>query len=103
MEIRLQDLGKRFERTWIFRKLDFNFNAGGKYAILGSNGSGKSTLLQIISAYQTQTEGEISHICNGKKIPAAGVYNHIGLATPYLDLPEELTLQELLKFHAKLK
>ena len=103
MEIILQDIGKRFERSWIFRHVDYTFKTGAKYAILGSNGSGKSTLLQVISGYQSQTSGDISYISNGKKILPPQFYKYISIATPYLDLPEELTLEELLNFHAKFK
>lgn len=103
LEIQLQNIGKRFERNWIFRQVNYTFKSGGKYAILGSNGSGKSTLLQLISGYQSQTEGEIFYIRDSKKILPANFYQYISLATPYLDLPEELTLLEVLQFHSKFK
>ena len=46
MKITLQNLGKRYNREWIFRHIEYEFIVGKKYAITGSNGSGKSTLLQ---------------------------------------------------------
>ncbi|MGZ5242687.1 MAG: ABC transporter ATP-binding protein [Bacteroidia bacterium] len=103
MEIHLQNIGKKFERNWIFRQVNYTFKTGGKYAILGSNGSGKSTLLQLVSGYLSQTEGDVFYIRDGKKILPANFYKHLSLATPYLDLPEELSLLELLHFHAKFK
>lgn len=48
MTISLSDLGKRFNRDWIFRRLTYEFSAGNSYALIGPNGSGKSTLLQVI-------------------------------------------------------
>jgi ABC-type multidrug transport system ATPase subunit len=102
MEIRLEHIGKKYGRSWIFRKVNLSFFSGEKYAILGSNGSGKSTLLQLISGYQTPTEGNIWYQ-NEKKIKPEQFYRHIALATPYIELPEELTLIELLHFHSRFK
>ncbi len=103
MEIILQNIGKKFERSWIFSEVNYTFKSGKKYAILGSNGSGKSTLLQVISGYISQTKGDIFYIKEGKKIVPQGFYKYISLATPYLDLPEELTLIEMLSFHARFR
>ena len=49
MKIKLTNVGKRFNREWIFRHLTFEFHSKRSYAIIGPNGSGKSTLLQIIA------------------------------------------------------
>ncbi len=61
MQIELKNLGKRFNRQWIFRKLDYLFESGKSYAITGHNGSGKSTLLQIIAGALEKTEGLIQY------------------------------------------
>ncbi|MBI3239362.1 MAG: ATP-binding cassette domain-containing protein, partial [Flavobacteriia bacterium] len=45
MSITLNNLGKKFNREWIFRNLTLTINSGEKLVILGGNGSGKSTLL----------------------------------------------------------
>ncbi|MGZ3819766.1 MAG: ATP-binding cassette domain-containing protein, partial [Mucilaginibacter sp.] len=49
MNITLQNIGRRFNRDWIFRNIDYTFTPGQTYAILGPNGSGKSTLLQVLN------------------------------------------------------
>jgi len=103
MNIKLTNVGKRFNREWIFRNLDFEFRSGSSYAITGPNGSGKSTLLQIISGATTFNEGSIEYYIADKKIEEEKVYNHISIAAPYLELVEEMTLTEFLEFHAKLK
>lgn len=71
--------------------------------LLGPNGSGKSTFLQLLSGYVSPTSGEISWTNKGSTVPAAEVYKSVSLATPYLELPEELTLMELLDFHFQFK
>jgi ATPase subunit of ABC transporter with duplicated ATPase domains len=62
MQITLNNVGKRFNREWIFRHCNYQFQQGNSYAITGSNGSGKSTLLQVISGALTHSEGNIE--CN---------------------------------------
>lgn len=48
MKIESTNLGKRFNREWVFRHFNFNSEEGKTYVILGPNGSGKSTLLQTL-------------------------------------------------------
>lgn len=59
MQISLQQASKRFNKEWIFRNLDYTFELGQHYALIGNNGSGKSTLLQIIAGYSSLTKGTI--------------------------------------------
>jgi ABC-type multidrug transport system ATPase subunit len=103
MEINLTNLGKRFNRDWIFRNLDFQFENGKHYAITGPNGSGKSTLLQLISGSAVYNEGKIDYLQNGKHFSADKVFQKISFAAPYLDTIEEMTLTEFFLFHDKMK
>lgn len=100
MIITLSNIGKRYNREWIFRNLDYTFTAPKKYAITGSNGSGKSTLLQVIAGAVTHNEGSISP---GNGNQETELYQHIAIAAPYLELIEEMTANELLGFHAAFK
>jgi ABC-type multidrug transport system ATPase subunit len=103
MKIRLTNVGKRFNREWIFRNLDFEFHSQRCFAITGPNGSGKSTLLQIIAGATTFNEGGIEYFLADKIIAEEKAYAHISIAAPYLELVEEMTLAEFLQFHASLK
>lgn len=103
MQISLSDIGKRFNRDWIFRKLSMQFIAGEYYAITGPNGSGKSTLLQIIGGAVSHSEGAAEYIADGKKIEPDKAFNYISIAAPYEELIEEMTLVEFLEFHRKFK
>ena len=103
MKIKLTNVGKRFNREWIFRNLSFEFQSTTSYAITGPNGSGKSTLLQIIAGATTFNEGGIEYFSGEKKILSENVYTKISIAAPYLELVEEMTLTEFLHFHSKLK
>ena len=128
MNILLENIGKRFNKEWIFRNVNYEFSSGNKYAILGTNGCGKSTLLQIIAGASSQTEGEISiiptpHLNELRSQPSVvhkgglsrstlsplgrdgegWLFRNLSLAAPYLELPEEMTWNEAVKFHGKFK
>src|ERR1700722_7437779 len=61
MKITLTNVGKRFNRDWVFRHIHYEFTIGHSYAIIGPNGSGKSTLLQIIAGAVAESEGSIEY------------------------------------------
>ncbi|GAA4303121.1 ABC transporter ATP-binding protein [Compostibacter hankyongensis] len=103
MTISLENIGKRFNYEWVFRHLSTGFHAGNSYAILGPNGSGKSTLLQLLAGSLQHSEGSIRYSLGNRPLPQEQVFRHLALATPYLELIEELTLMELLRFHARFK
>jgi ABC-type multidrug transport system ATPase subunit len=106
MKISLTDAGKRFNRDWIFRHLNYQFEAGNSYAITGPNGSGKSTLLQVLSGSMELSEGNGQWAIGNGQQPAVDherVYNYISICAPYLELVEEMTLVEFLEFHHNFK
>lgn len=103
MTINLSGIGKRFNTEWIFRNLNFEFSAGGKYAITGPNGSGKSTLLQLIGSYILPNAGNIKYSLNGKELSSEKAATAISLAAPYLEVVEEMTLKEFFHFHFQMK
>lgn len=103
MIIRLQNTGKRYRLEWIFRGIDYDLQAPGRYAVLGPNGSGKSTLLKVLSGHLSPSKGRISFEQNGRILEPDVVYRSVSYAAPYIELIEEFTLEEALKFHAGLK
>ena len=103
MKILLSDAGKRYNREWIFRHLTYEFNTGNAYAITGNNGSGKSTLLQVIAGAVQHNEGKVDFLLDGTSIEPEQHHRHLSIAAPYLELPEEMTLTEVLDFHQSFK
>ena len=102
MKIILENIGKRFNKEWIFRNISYEFSGANKYSILGTNGSGKSTLLQIIAGSLTQTEGRITYDAPALKgEDNQSPFRDLGLAAPYLELAEEMTWRESVKFQGK--
>lgn len=103
MQINLENLGRRFNREWIFKDINYQFVNNQAYAILGINGSGKSTLLQVISGTLIPSTGNLTYTNNGNIIVHENYYKSISLAAPYLELIEDFTLKEVLEFHFKFK
>ena len=105
MNITLENAGKRYNREWVFRHFDYTFLKGKKYAITGFNGSGKSTLLQVIAGALMYNEGKVYYrnIETHEKREITEPYKNISIATPYLELIEEMTSTELLTFHSTFK
>jgi ABC-type multidrug transport system ATPase subunit len=103
MKIALDKLGRRFNREWIFKNIDYTFEQGQSYAILGINGSGKSTLLQVLSGALTPSSGSLTYTLNNQNVDAEDIYKHLIIAAPYLELIEEFTLLEVLNFHFQFK
>ncbi len=66
MKITLANIGKKFNRQWIFKDIDWEFKSNETVALVGNNGSGKSTLLQIIFNFQTYSKGSIKYELHGK-------------------------------------
>lgn len=103
IRIELQKAEKKFTHQWIFRDLNLKIDGPGYTALLGHNGSGKSTLLQVLAGYQSLTAGSINFYQEDRKIPNEDWHDFLSLAAPYLDLPEEYRLSELLGFYMGFK
>lgn len=107
MRIKLSNAGKRFNREWIFRRVDLEFNSSFSYAITGPNGSGKSTLLQCIGGMLQVSEGKIKfeeELADGSNLSAdENIYRQISFCAPYLDVIEEMSFLEFLHFHNRFK
>lgn len=103
VNLNLQNIGKRFNRDWIFRGINIQLNSGSRIAVLGSNGSGKSTIAKIMSGFIIPSEGTVQLSIDNKLIHTDQYYQHLSYAAPYLELPEEFTLAELINFQRKLK
>lgn len=103
MKITLSNAGKRFNREWIFRRADLQFQSSIAYAITGPNGSGKSTLLQSIGGILQLSEGSIQYANAKGEVRSEEVYQAVSFCAPYLDVIEEMNLVEFFEFHQQFK
>jgi ABC-type multidrug transport system ATPase subunit len=93
MKIIATGISKKFRQEWVFKALNYTFESGKSYAIVGQNGAGKSTLLKTLAQYSLPNKGtvEFEGIIDD-------VNRQISFAAPYSELIEEFTLPELLNF-----
>jgi ABC-type multidrug transport system ATPase subunit len=101
--IQVKNASKRFHNEWIFKNLDLELSSGDTLAITGGNGSGKSTLLKCLSGAIPLTSGTIQYQAGSTQISEEHWFRSLALATPYLELPEEFTLSEVINFHFQFK
>lgn len=126
MDLKLKNIGKRYNYEWIFREVNYDFTSDNNYVILGANGSGKSTLLQVIAGNLIASEGSIEYrsqkleVRSEKQelihetkdsrqktqdliIPEEEIFKHLSFASPYLELFDEFTLIESIEFQGQFK
>ncbi len=94
MEIKIENIKKKYGKKEVLKGIDFSVSAGKCVGILGGNGCGKSTLLSILAGIQTADEGKF--ICDGKDLLAfskkrASLVGYIPQGTPLI---EELTAKD---------
>ncbi|UFH56187.1 ATP-binding cassette domain-containing protein [Spirosoma sp. KNUC1025] len=103
MKLVAEQLGKKYRKEWIFRRVNLTLSAGTSYTFVGPNGSGKSTLLQLLAGNLPASEGQLIYSLNNTVIEPDDWFRQVSIAAPYLELIEELTLDELLIFHQTFK
>tara|TARA_R110002020_G_scaffold145331_4_gene318596 strand:- start:524 stop:1144 length:621 start_codon:yes stop_codon:yes gene_type:complete len=103
LKIQLEEASKRFQYEWVFKNLSLELSQGNSLAITGSNGSGKSTLLKCLSGAVPITSGKIDYVIDGKSISETEWFSLLAISAPYMEVPEEFSLEELLNFHFKFK
>ena len=96
--LKAQQLGHRYGRRVLFKKLSLLASSGESWAITGSNGSGKSTLLKILAGLLRPARGKVILLDNGRPVPIEEHPLRIGLVAPYVNVYDDLTLRENLTF-----
>ncbi|MGZ3902454.1 MAG: ABC transporter ATP-binding protein [Bacteroidia bacterium] len=95
VSIQLNNISKKYINEWIFKNVSLTISPSQKMVVLGSNGSGKSTLLQTIAAFLIPTKGELTWNNGPQKIEDDLIFKHLSMASPYMELVEDFTLEEM--------
>ncbi|GGH66593.1 MAG: ATP-binding cassette domain-containing protein [Bacteroidetes bacterium] len=104
MQVKLEDIGKKYDRHFVFRGVSVDLFPDTRVAILGGNGSGKSTLLKVISGSLTATTGKLSIIDDsGASIPVMDYMRKVAFTGPYTEVIEEFNLREIVDFQSKFR
>ena len=103
MKITINNAGKRFNYEWVLKNIRYTFESGNAYAVLGPNGSGKSTLLRMIAGLLAPSTGTIIYEEGNHPIEVDQIFRKLSISAPYLELVEELTLEEHFAFQQQFK
>ena len=100
--LEVSGLTKRFRSVDAVKNLSFSLSAGSIVGLLGGNGAGKTTTLSMLLGLLVPTTGTIrlfgqDFIRNRHK-----VLHRMNFCSPYVDLPQRLTVRENLHVFARL-
>ena len=96
MELVIKDLKKSFETKKVLNGINFNFEEGKIYGLLGRNGAGKTTLFNCLNDDLEIDEGKF--YIKDKKDERDVTANDIGYVLSLPIVPDFLTGREFLKF-----
>ena len=99
LSVEWNKLGKRFGLKWVFKNLEGSIPAGSHVVVHGANGSGKSTFGKLLVGATDSTEGEIKWQFSGEEIELDDIPQRIAWAAPFMEVPEDMTISEVLDFH----
>lgn len=96
MKLEIKNLSKKFGKKEVLKNIDYTFDQGVVYALLGRNGAGKTTLFSLISEQIKKDSGNIYLIDENEKKELDFRDVFFMVAEP--DLPKFLTGREFIKF-----
>lgn len=96
MKLVLKDICKSFERKEVLKKINFEFEEGKIYGLLGRNGAGKTTLFNCINEDRELSDGTFYLQESNTKIKVKP--EDIGYVMSIPVVPKFLTGREFLKF-----
>jgi ABC-type multidrug transport system ATPase subunit len=103
ISVEWEGLGKKFGLRWVFRELAGGIMAGEHIVIKGANGSGKSTLGKLLVGNSDSSNGGVIWKMNGVGIDIDDIPQKIAWAAPFMDVPEEMTVREVVEFHSQFR
>ena len=94
--LKLENIGFRYGDKPVLRQINYSFEPGKIYGIVGKSGSGKTTLLSVMSGLAEPSEGRI--LCRGEDLTARDKYIYrsrdIGVIFQNFNLLTKLTAAE---------
>lgn len=100
MQLHIKGLCKQFDKKAVLKSVDFDFQEGFLYSVLGRNGAGKTTLFRCISGDLFYEEGKVE--LEEKGISRPLTFEDAGIVSASPVLPDFLTGYEFISFFVKL-
>ncbi len=96
MQLKIENLHKSFQEKEVLKGIDFTFEEGKIYGLLGRNGSGKTTFFNCLNHDIPFEEGTFTLVDQKENRPLE--LEDIGYVLSTPNVPEFLTAREFLKF-----
>jgi len=103
MKLLVKNLVKRFVSTIAVDDISFDIEKNSTLGLLGPNGCGKTTSIGMMLGLITPSSGEI--FINGIRLESKNRIKLLSLmnfASPYIELPKKLTVEQNLEVYARL-
>ncbi len=96
MQLIIEHLAKSYDKRQVLRDIDFAFDSGKIYGLLGRNGAGKTTLFNCLNRDIKADSGSFSLMQDGQRRTVSA--DDVGYVPSTPTVPEFLTGREFLKF-----
>jgi ABC-2 type transport system ATP-binding protein len=100
--ISVEHLSKNFATVTAVDNVSFEIEHGATYALLGANGAGKTTTLAMLLGLLLPSAGSIRVLGVDMLRDRYQVLHRMNYSSPYVDLPQRLTVRENLTVYARL-
>ncbi|MEQ8967840.1 MAG: ABC transporter ATP-binding protein [Azospirillaceae bacterium] len=100
--IAVEGLTKRFGPVTAVDGIDFTVRAGMTTALLGGNGAGKTTTIAMLLGLLLPTSGTIRVLGVDMRRARYDVLPRLNFSSPYVDLPQRLTVRQNLAVYGRL-
>jgi len=100
--LQVEGLTKRFQAKLAVEQLSFSLDSGSIVGLLGGNGAGKTTTLSMLLGLLEPTSGTIQLFGHDFVSNRHATLHRMNFCSPYVDLPQRLTVSENLRVFARL-
>jgi ABC-2 type transport system ATP-binding protein len=100
--IRVENLTKRYQEVLAVDRISFRVAGGSTCALLGGNGAGKTSTLAMLLGLLLPSEGRIAILGEDMLRHRYRVLPRMNFSSPYVDLPQRLTVAQNLRVYARL-
>jgi ABC-2 type transport system ATP-binding protein len=98
----VNQLTKRFDRIVAVDAVSFTVPKGAITGLLGGNGAGKTTTIAMLLGLLLPTSGEVRVLGEDMLRHRFRVLPRLNFSSPYVDLPQRLTVRQNLTVYARL-
>ena len=103
MDIKVQNLTKKFTNFVAVNNISFNLKKGKTLGLLGPNGCGKTTSIGMMLGLIKPTSGQV--LIDGQNIDNNNrndLLSKMNFASPYIELPKKITVKQNLEVYGRL-